>query len=170
VGQTSGTAVAGAGLPKLVMLHSNSPSVSFAKTPGRLNFIHATCYTASLDVIDFKCAPNFGEAQDRNVHRGFDEIAAGLQQTLLTVRSSADSLERQKRPFRIAGQWHALPLRVFASQRGAFKKSPGGLPFLSHPLRFTWGDASYIATHPLPSPAALGALTSPTIACPPLCT
>jgi hypothetical protein len=36
---------------------------NFAKTPGRLNFIHATCCTASLDVIDFKCAPNFGEAQ-----------------------------------------------------------------------------------------------------------
>ena len=36
--------------------------MSFAKTTRRLNFINA-CYTASLDVVDLKCAPNFGEAQ-----------------------------------------------------------------------------------------------------------
>ena len=36
--------------------------LSFAETPRQLNFIHATCYTASLHVVDFKCAPNFGEA------------------------------------------------------------------------------------------------------------
>jgi hypothetical protein len=37
--------------------------VSFAKTPQRLKFMNVACYTASLDVVDFKCAPNFGEAQ-----------------------------------------------------------------------------------------------------------
>jgi hypothetical protein len=36
-------------------------ALAFAKTPRRLNFIHATCYTNSLDVVDFKCAPDFGE-------------------------------------------------------------------------------------------------------------
>jgi hypothetical protein len=29
--------------------------VSFAKTPRQPTFIHVTCYTASLYVVDFKC-------------------------------------------------------------------------------------------------------------------
>lgn len=37
--------------------------LSFAKTPHEAIFIHVTCYTTSLYVIDFICAPNFGEAQ-----------------------------------------------------------------------------------------------------------
>jgi len=41
--------------------------VSFGKTPRQLNFMHATCYTASRDVVDFKRAPNFGEAQPNQV-------------------------------------------------------------------------------------------------------
>lgn len=36
--------------------------LSFAKTPHEAILIHVTCYTASLYVIDFTCAPNFGEA------------------------------------------------------------------------------------------------------------
>jgi hypothetical protein len=30
--------------------------LSFAKTPRQPNFVHVTCYTASLYVVDFKCA------------------------------------------------------------------------------------------------------------------
>src|SRR5271169_2387002 len=37
--------------------------LSFAKTPRQANFIHVTCYTAPLYAIDFKCTPNFDEAQ-----------------------------------------------------------------------------------------------------------
>ncbi|MBA7491564.1 hypothetical protein ES702_02112 [subsurface metagenome] len=53
-------------------------------------------------------------------------------------------------PFFIAGAWHGAPFRVLAPHRGAFIKSPGGLSFLSHPLRFSWGLAlSFIF---IPSP------------------
>jgi hypothetical protein len=37
--------------------------LSFAKTPHEAILIRVTCYTASLYVIDFTCALNFGEAQ-----------------------------------------------------------------------------------------------------------
>ena len=46
--------------------------LSFAKTPHEAILIRVTCYTASLYVIDFTCALNFGEAQecrDKNEHR-----------------------------------------------------------------------------------------------------
>lgn len=43
------------------------------------------------------------------------------------------------RPFGIAGHWHRVARRVFASHRGAFEKSPDGLAFLSAPRRFSWG-------------------------------
>jgi hypothetical protein len=39
--------------------------LSFAKTPRQPNFIHVTCYTASLYVVEFKCAPNFDETHAR---------------------------------------------------------------------------------------------------------
>jgi hypothetical protein len=49
-----------------VNLNDDSESwVSFAKTPRRLNFIHVTCYMASLYVVDFKRALNFVEAQGK---------------------------------------------------------------------------------------------------------
>src|SRR5579862_5593291 len=35
----------------------------------------------------------------------------------------------------IAGDRHGVPRRVLAPQRGALFGSPGGFPFLSHPLR-----------------------------------
>src|SRR5258708_7505915 len=38
------------------------------------------------------------------------------------------------RPFRIAGDLHRPPARVFAPHRAAVVGSPGGLPFLSQPL------------------------------------
>ena len=41
-------------------------ALSFAKTPRRPNFIHVTCYTDSLHVVDFKCALSFDEAQPKN--------------------------------------------------------------------------------------------------------
>jgi hypothetical protein len=41
----------------------------------------------------------------------------------------------RQRPLAIAGPRHACPDRVRAPQRLAFDKSPGGLPFLSHPRR-----------------------------------
>jgi hypothetical protein len=40
--------------------------LSFAKTPHEAILIRVTCYTASLYVIDFTCALNFGEAQVMN--------------------------------------------------------------------------------------------------------
>jgi|SRR6516225_1690562 len=39
------------------------------------------------------------------------------------------------RPLDIAGHLQGPPRRLFAPQRFALEKSPGGLPFLSHP---TW--------------------------------
>jgi hypothetical protein len=38
-------------------------TLSFAKTPRQLSFIHVTCYMVSLYVIDFKRALNFDEVQ-----------------------------------------------------------------------------------------------------------
>jgi hypothetical protein len=36
--------------------------LSLAKTPHEAILVHVTCYTASLFVIDFTCALDFGEA------------------------------------------------------------------------------------------------------------
>jgi TolB-like protein len=45
-----------------------------------LNFIHVTCYRASLYVVDFKCAPNFDEARAK-----------------ITIRRAQDSTSRLPR-------------------------------------------------------------------------
>ena len=60
------------------------------------------------------------------------------------------------RPFGIAGHRHGTPCRFLAPQRGAFRKSPGGFPFLSQPRRCSWGPCSVprIIPHP-PPPSAL---------------
>src|ERR1017187_8549588 len=60
----------------------------------------------------------------------------------------------RQRPFAIAGHWHGDPRLVFAPHRGAFKKSPGRLPFLSCPRRGSWGAPSgfVIAPPPLAPP------------------
>ena len=56
------------------------------------------------------------------------------------------------RPLGMAGHWQGPPRRLFAPQRLAFEKSPGGLPFLSRPLRWSWGVSSFfgVIPHPLP--------------------
>jgi hypothetical protein len=59
-------------------------TVSFAKTPRQLNFINVTCYNVSLYVVDFKCAPNFDEAQ---VRLTASEVPVGL--ALATLASVA---------------------------------------------------------------------------------
>jgi hypothetical protein len=51
----------------------------------------------------------------------------------------------RQRPLRIAGPRHLPPCRVFAPQRGPEWKSPGGLPFFSHPRRLAWA-VSVIST------------------------
>ncbi len=53
-----------------------------------------------------------------------------------------------QRPFIIAGHWQRVPRRVFAPQRGAFEKSPGAFPFLSHPRRLSWGVLSVFRVIP----------------------
>jgi hypothetical protein len=45
----------------------------------------------------------------------------------------------------------SIPLRVFAPHRGAFVKSPVGLPFFNHPNRFAWGSFAILVMTP-PSP------------------
>jgi hypothetical protein len=53
------------------------------------------------------------------------------------------------RPLGIPGHWQGVPRRFFAPHRGAFEKSPVGLPFLSHPCRFSRGDSVISSTLPL---------------------
>jgi hypothetical protein len=47
----------------------------------------------------------------------------------------APPCRRHRRLSRMAGQRHGVPFRVLAPHRGAALKSPGGLPFFSHPRR-----------------------------------
>jgi hypothetical protein len=56
-----------------------------------------------------------------------------------------------QRPFLIAGAWQGVPRRFLAPHRGALLKSPGGLPFFSHPRRLSWGCASTLAVISPPS-------------------
>jgi hypothetical protein len=51
-------------------------------------------------------------------------------------------------PFSIAGPLQRVCLRVLAIHRGAARKSPGGLLFLSHPRRFAWGVPSFSCVIP----------------------
>jgi len=48
----------------------------------------------------------------------------------------------RQRPFGIAGPRQAPPARVRAPQRGAARKSPGGLPFFSRPRRSGGSEAA----------------------------
>jgi hypothetical protein len=66
----------------------------------------------------------------------------------------------RQRPLGIAGPLQGVPRRVLAPHRLAFRKSPGGLPFLSQPsfgttgaalLRFVWASLVICAHHPGPS-------------------
>jgi hypothetical protein len=52
----------------------------------------------------------------------------------------------------MAGHRHGVPRRFFAPQRGAFEKSPEGLPFLSVPRRLLWGVSSILGIIPYPIP------------------
>jgi hypothetical protein len=63
------------------------------------------------------------------------------------------------RPFAMAGHWQDVPRLFFAPQRRTRDRSPGGLPFLSHPRRGSWGTPSIFSMlptianpQPLPSP------------------
>jgi hypothetical protein len=58
------------------------------------------------------------------------------------------------RPLAIPGLQHADPDRVRAPQRGASDRSPGGLPFLSHPIRSAWGTLLILHSPPYPSACA----------------
>ena len=45
-----------------LMLFESTEACASPKLRNGLNVMHVTCYTISLYLIDFKCAPNFGEA------------------------------------------------------------------------------------------------------------
>jgi len=55
-----------------------------------------------------------------------------------------------QRPFGMAGHWQGVPRRFFAPHPFALKKSPGGLPFRSDPLRWLWGVSSIVVIIPRP--------------------
>ena len=66
--------------------------LSFAKIPHEAILVHVTCYMASLYVIDFTCAPNFGEAQGsshREARRYFVRFRNCVLQRPLNVRKAA---------------------------------------------------------------------------------
>ncbi len=55
---------------------TGSKDLSFAKTPHEAILVHVTCYMASLYVIDFTWALDFGEAQDE---RGLEPPTSSLR-------------------------------------------------------------------------------------------
>jgi hypothetical protein len=68
--------------PAKLILWKNSwvyRPLSFAKTPRQLNFIHVTCYTVALYVVDFKCTPNFDEAQAKLARLVYRMLRYGMK-------------------------------------------------------------------------------------------
>lgn len=52
------------------------------------------------------------------------------------------------RPFAMAGHWQGAPRLFLAPQRRTCDRSPGGLPFFSHPRRRSWGVSRIFSTVP----------------------